>query len=373
MVRMSKRKIVFNILSSYRVVKIVGEGAYGVVCLAIHKPTNTLVAIKKIEPFNNPLFCLRTLREIKLLSKFKSHENIVNIYDIQKPPDFNHFNEIYLIQQYMPSDLHHVIYSKVLSDDHIQYFIYQILRGIKFIHLAGVIHRDLKPANILVNNDCDVKICDFGLARLSASVNDDPFASTSKLTEYVTTRWYRAPEIMLTVSQYTTAVDLWSVGCILAELLIFKPLFPGKDYKHQLQLIFEFIGVPGVEDLAWIKSSRARSFIRSLCPSNSAFAPDPEIVLNSTPERIMRLGNQMINPQAIDLLKKLLIFDPRKRITVKQALTHPYVAKYHDVADEPTAKLISPEEFTFDTDQNKIMMSNLKVKLYNEILSFHEN
>jgi mitogen-activated protein kinase 1/3 len=173
---------------------------------------------------------------------------------------------------------------------------------------------------------------------------------------------------MLTVSQYTTAVDLWSVGCILAELLIFKPLFPGKDYKHQLQLIFDFIGVPRGEDLAWIKSSRARSFIKSLCPSGTSCAPDPEIVLNSIPERIMRHGDRTINPLAIDLLKKLLIFDPRKRITVEQALIHPYVAKYHDVSDEPTARVILPEEFTFDTDQNKIMMSDLKVKLYNEIL-----
>lgn len=123
------RQVVFNISQNFKVIKILGEGAYGIVALAVHIPTGTKVAIKKIEPFERPLFCLRTLREIKLLNKFKHHENIIRLYDIQKPLDYSHFNEVYLIQEYMPLDLHNIIHTHVLSDQHIQYFTYQILKG----------------------------------------------------------------------------------------------------------------------------------------------------------------------------------------------------------------------------------------------------
>ena len=132
----------------------------------------------------------------------------------------------------MDTDLHRVIRTQKLSIDHCQYFIYQTLRGLKAIHAVDVIHRDLKPSNLLLNGNCDLKICDFGLARHLADVDDQ----RGMMTEYVATRWYRAPEIMLTFKQYTTSIDVWSVGCILAELLSGRPLFPGKDCKrHCLQ------------------------------------------------------------------------------------------------------------------------------------------
>lgn len=367
---MGDRKVVFNISSNYQVVKIIGEGAYGLVCLAIHKPSKTWAAIKKIEPFKNPLFCLRTLREVKLLSKFKYHENIVNLYDIQKPWDFNNFNEIYLIQQYMPSDLHKVIYTKNLTDDHVQYFIYQIIRGIKYIHSAGVIHRDLKPSNILVNNDCDVKICDFGLSRLSSDSSNFENDKLSNLTEYVTTRYYRAPEVMITQSQYTTAVDLWSIGCILAELLILKPLFPGQDSRHQLNLIFDFIGSPTSDDLLFIKSKRSKQFLQSMAVSNFKYPCDASKTLNSSAERLARLGAEPISPLAIDLIKKLLVFNPKNRITIDEALKHPYLARYHDPNDEPVCTPLLDTDFDFDTEANKIDLKNLKRQMFDEVMNF---
>jgi mitogen-activated protein kinase 7 len=124
----------------------------------------------------------------------------------------------------MEADLHQIIRSEQpLTDAHFQYFIYQLCRGLKFIHSANVLHRDLKPGNLLVNADCELKICDFGLARgLSGSTE-------GFMTEYVATRWYRAPEIMLSFKSYTKAIDMWSVGCIFAELLGNKPLFKGRD------------------------------------------------------------------------------------------------------------------------------------------------
>lgn len=114
---------------------------------------------------------------------------------------------------------------------HVQYFLYQLLRGLKYIHSAHVLHRDLKPSNLLLNANCDLKICDFGLART--------MSETDFMTEYVVTRWYRAPELLLNCSEYTAAIDVWSVGCIFMELLNREPLFPGRDYVQQLRLITE--------------------------------------------------------------------------------------------------------------------------------------
>jgi mitogen-activated protein kinase 1/3 len=188
---------------------------------------------------------------MKLLRYF-NHENIISILDIQKPRSYETFNEVYLIQvwnhrcptglchgwvgpgltrcvqqELMETDMHRVIRTQDLSDDHCQYFIYQTLRALKAMHSANVLHRDLKPSNLLLNANCDLKVCDFGLARSAASQEDN----SGFMTEYVATRWYRAPEIMLTFKEYTKAIDVWSVGCILAEMLSGKPLFPGKDCK----------------------------------------------------------------------------------------------------------------------------------------------
>lgn len=131
-------------------------------------------------------------------------------------------------KELMETDMHRVIRTQDLSDDHCQYFIYQTLRALKAMHSANVLHRDLKPSNLLLNANCDLKVCDFGLARSAASTEDN----SGFMTEYVATRWYRAPEIMLTFKEYTKAIDVWSVGCILAEMLNGKPLFPGKDCNY---------------------------------------------------------------------------------------------------------------------------------------------
>lgn len=325
---------------------------------ALHKPSGQKVAIKKITPFEHSMFCLRTLREMKLLRYF-NHENIISILDIQKPRNYETFTEVYLIQvsrapcytlartqlnlyqELMETDMHRVIRTQELSDDHCQYFIYQTLRALKAMHSANVLHRDLKPSNLLLNANCDLKVCDFGLARSAASTEDNQ----GFMTEYVATRWYRAPEIMLTFKEYTKAIDVWSVGCILAEMLSGKPLFPGKDYHHQLTLILDVLGTPTMEDYYGIKSRRAREYIRSLpfkkkIPWKAMFPKTSDL--------------------ALDLLDKLLAFNPVKRITVEDALRHPYLEPYHDPEDEPTADPI-PEEF-FDFDKNKDNLSKEQLK-----------
>ena len=167
-----------------------------------------------MKPFLTSVLAKRTYRELKLLKHLK-HENLITLDDIFISP----LEDIYFVNELQGTDLHRLLNSRPLEKQFIQYFTYQIMRGLKYIHSAGVIHRDLKPSNILINENCDLKICDFGLARLQ-----DP-----QMTGYVSTRYYRAPEIMLTWQKYDTEVDLWSVGCILAEMIEGKPLFPGRS------------------------------------------------------------------------------------------------------------------------------------------------
>jgi serine/threonine protein kinase len=157
----------------------------------------------------------------------------------------------------METDLATIIKSdQQLTDEHCQFFLYQILRGLKYIHSANVVHRDLvrirltqKPRNLLVNSNCDLKICDFGLARAILPTTNN---KANILTDYVATRWYRPPELLLCAKEYTTAVDVWSVGCIFAEMLRRKPFLPGADTKSQIELICEHLGTPNVDDIKQI-------------------------------------------------------------------------------------------------------------------------
>lgn len=345
---MGKRVLLFNISSEFQLKALLGEGAYGVVCSAVHKPTGEVVAIKKIEPFDKPLFALRTLREIKILKHFQ-HENIISIFDIQRPDSFENFNEVYIIQEMMQTDLHRVISTQQLTDDHIQYFIYQTLRAVKTLHGSNVIHRDLKPSNLLINSNCDLKICDFGLARIANCRETNPNCG---LTEYVATRWYRAPEVMLTAAKYSKAMDIWSCGCILAELFLKRPIFPGKDYRHQLMLIFGVLGTPRGRDLMSVQSKRAREYIGTL----------PRY------ERIpLKKLFPNVNPAGLDLLHRMLLFDPRERITASEALQHPYLRTYHDAADEPEGEVIPASFFDFDQQKDVLSTKDLKKLLWNEI------
>jgi mitogen-activated protein kinase 1/3 len=330
----------------YEYIKKVGHGAYGVVISALDHRTNTKVAIKKItNAFEDLIDAKRILREIKLLSFF-SHENVVALLDILRPAAPTGYNDIYIVTDLMETDLHRVIYSKQeLSDEHIQYFMYQLLRGVLYMHSANVIHRDLKPSNLLLNKNCDLKICDLGLAR---GFDKD----AENLTEYVVTRWYRAPEVILSSSEYTKQIDVWSAGCIFAELLGRAPLFPGEDYLDQVQRVIGVLGTPSAEDMHFIGNQPARRYILKL------------------PKRDRVRWAQLYpkaNPIALDLLDKMIVFNPGRRWTVAQCLAHPYFKELHSPEEEPMA----PAPFDWSFDNFEPTKELLQTLVFNESLQFH--
>lgn len=213
------------------------------------------------------------------------HENIIRLLNvIWAENDW----DIYLVFDYMETDLHAVIRANILEDIHKQYIIYQTLKCLKYMHSADVLHWDLKPSNLLLNAECHIKVADFGLARSIASTEDD---TPPMLTDYVATWWYWAPEILLGSTKYTKGVDMWSLGCILAELLLGKPFFPGTSTLNQLDRIMEVTGRPSQDDIEAIQSSLASTMLESL----PATKPKP-----------LRDIFPTASDDALDLLKKLL-------------------------------------------------------------------
>eukprot|EP00416_Gambierdiscus_australes_P028012 CAMPEP_0171066238 /NCGR_PEP_ID=MMETSP0766_2-20121228/7303_1 /TAXON_ID=439317 /ORGANISM="Gambierdiscus australes, Strain CAWD 149" /LENGTH=403 /DNA_ID=CAMNT_0011522395 /DNA_START=72 /DNA_END=1283 /DNA_ORIENTATION=+ len=342
----------FEVSKRYTVLEPVGQGAYGIVCAAQDEVTNEHIAIKKIEnAFEHITFTKRTLRELRILRHLR-HENLIDVRSIFLPGIKEDFEDIYVISELMETDLASILKSsQPLTDDHCQFFLYQILRGMKYVHSAQVIHRDLKPRNLLVNANCDLKICDFGLARVSFS---DKEFQTCPMTEYVCTRWYRAPEVLCSWIDYTTAIDIWSIGCIFAEMLGRKPLFPGHNTQHQLQLIITFLGTPRSEELRKIPNDKCRKFIESLPPSTGR--PFEEVFREAL-------------PAAVNFLHKTLQFDPDKRSTVAEALQHSYLAQLYCPEDEPIRVPLDTSDFEFE--RRKINIKALREELFLEVMHYY--
>jgi mitogen-activated protein kinase 1/3 len=399
----------------FEIKKLLGKGSYGSVVEAIDHLKNQRVAIKKInnifEVFEN---AKRIYREIRILRELGNHPNIVRITHIQQPSDLLNFTDLYVVFECLDTDL-----SKLTRDDtqcltiaHVRWFMYQLLLSVKYLHSARIVHRDIKPANVLLTEQCDLKLCDFGLARsldveldpkpIVLNVHDegddddhdedmsgvskpalatDPVESESsssttvaptaasagakgvtihrQMTRHVVTRWYRAPELPLyNDGEYTEAIDVWSVGCVYAEMLGMldnpndpearfdrRALFPGgscyplsreranqasstsKPKKDQLQVIFDVLGTPTPDEIARVKTKTAVEYLTSLKPKKG------EDLMKRFPTA---------GVEAIDLLLKLLRFNPQDRYSIDQACAHPFLApvrRPHDEISRPQGPL----------------------------------
>eukprot|EP01087_Luapelamoeba_hula_P014433 TRINITY_DN421_c0_g1_i1.p1 TRINITY_DN421_c0_g1~~TRINITY_DN421_c0_g1_i1.p1 ORF type:complete len:522 (+),score=148.22 TRINITY_DN421_c0_g1_i1:175-1740(+) len=339
-----------KVLRKFDVGAKLGTGAYGIVWKSVDKKTKDVVALKKIfDAFQNPTDAQRTFREIMFLQEFSDHENIIRLHNVMKAENNS---DIYLVFEFMETDLHAVIRAGILEEIHKQYIVYQLLRALKYVHSAQVLHRDLKPSNILLNSDCLLKVADFGLARSIKDLNND---DEKVLTEYVATRWYRAPEILLGSTKYTKEVDMWAVGCITAELLGGKPIFPGSSTLNQLERVIEITGQPSAEDIESTQSSYAATLIESIHVGQ---------------KRNIRDLYPKASDAAISLLENLLAFNPSKRMSADEALRHPWVAQFHNEEEEPD--MGRAIDLCLD-DDSKFSISDYRNSLYDDIKKKRKN
>ena len=425
------------ILSKYQPVKLLGSGSYGKVVEAVCLKTKKKVAIKRINClFEDLIDTKRILREITLL-RFMKNPFIVELLDIEYDHDDEDFDCIYLIFECLPSDLKKIIKSSLnLSLKEVKLLTYHILCGLKYIHSCAVLHRDLKPGNILLDDNYQIKICDFGLARCVNKDDEDevqetfednhreldkgkllakgnelnkyaaggdqskdsvkssesnPSTDASKssgskkrvppmlkdmkkqqvLSVHVVSRWYRAPELILIETDYSEAIDVWSVGCIFAELMMMMksnsknfmdrvPLFPGKfcfplsppgsknikvneygfpnEKTDQLNVIFDVIGTPKDEDMSFVTDKNGVLYLKSL---------------KKRQKQNLKSKYPGSSDEAIDLLEKMIKFNPNERITVQEALEHPFFKEVRDPGKEVEADFNL--EFEFEKDENLTM------------------
>lgn len=396
----------FEVDSRYAIKTVVGKGAYGLVCAAedsLSPPSPSsivsdastptadgaagnapigpeMVAVKKIiDPFHDHTDSKRLLREVRLLRSL-SHPNVLHLRDIMPPsslkPDAS-WKDVYLVTRLYDTNLHRVIYSgQPLTDAHVQYILWQIFRALRYLHAAGVVHRDMKPTNILLNRDCELALADFGLARYmpqadsTSSAPNEQRSKSGQLTKYVVTRWYRAPELLVQNRHYDDKVDLWSIGCILAEVLGASALFPGKDSLHQLRIIIERLGLPSAEELGAIENEQALNYIVGLRPQRRA-----EDVAKQTPPPpgVSALVHRLqclypkVEANLIDLLSQLLQFDPRKRPSAVKALEHPYLAAYREAPEENLPK----PEIEMDFEKQAPSKEELRQLVWQEVTRYH--
>lgn len=350
----------FSLPCRYEVTHILGKGSYGTVCSVRDKfdPENPYsIAVKKITNiFYREVLLKRAIRELKFMSYFKGHKNIVSLIDLEFVPE-KPYDGLYCYQELIDYDLAKVIHSSVqLSEFHIKHFFYQILCGLKFIHSAEVIHHDLKPGNILCTLNGCLKICDFGLARGLASQFFASHVARQDITNYVATRWYRAPELILSHKEYGKPIDMWSVGCILAELYGRKPIFMGKDSLQQVHEIMRVMGNPPKELLVSYGSLRAWNICNDSIYSNQGIE--------------WKLLYPFASEDALDLIDKILLWDMNERLTVEQALSHPFLVEVKCAEDEPSCPL-GPFDFSYETRLNS--MPRLREFLMSEVLIFKED
>lgn len=393
----------------YAVKEIIGRGAYGIVCSALDTTTGESVAVKKVSRlFEDAVDAKRLLREIKLLA-FLDYPGILQLKDLFHQRDADSFTDLYIVTELMQTDIHTLLRSpKVrLSSGHCQYFSLQLLCALQYMHSAHVLHRDLKPGNLLTDADCNLKLCDFGLAR----------GMGENMTHYVVTRWYRPPELLLVCKKYSYSVDLWAAGCLAVEMVTAKPLFPGRDYINQINLIVELLGLPDVQhDLPEGTSEEAMRYLQSLPRTRAKSLREyvPELYArfqqpdffdsfddaeedstttqksnSSTPTagsngvRVVGEGEegdkssgsrQLYTPEKSYAIFErfamgMLQYNPDKRLTARQAIAHPWLADVRGGLTEMDG-CDATQPFTWELDDKPLTMRELRELFVQEIKDF---
>ncbi|XP_051544102.1 mitogen-activated protein kinase 12-like isoform X2 [Myxocyprinus asiaticus] len=338
--RQEINRTVWDVPARYSDLIQIGTGAYGTVCSAIDRKTGVRVAIKKLHrPFQSRLFAKRAYRELRLLKHMK-HENVIGLLDVFTSEILlDRFQDFYLVMPFMGTDLGKLMKMERLSEDRVQFLVYQILRGLKYIHSAGIIHRDLKPGNLAVNQDCELKILDFGLAR----------QTDSEMTGYVVTRWYRAPEVILNWMHYSQTVDIWSVGCIMAEMLLGRPLFKGNDHLDQLREIMKITGTPAPDFIVKLQSQDAKNYLRGL----------PKV-----PKKDLKIIFFKASTE-VSALERMLVLDPEKRASAAEALELPLFTEFREPEEETEAL-----PYDHSMDNTEMPLEQWKRHTFTEILAF---
>ncbi|CCD22683.1 mitogen-activated protein kinase SMK1 NDAI_0A05280 [Naumovozyma dairenensis CBS 421] len=383
----------FSVPKRYQITQMLGKGSYGIVCSAkdtLNSSSNYSIAIKKIiNIYSREILLKRAIRELKFMIFLKGHKNIISLIDLEIINDNLQYDGLYCYQELIDHDLTKVIHSSaILTDFHIKYFIYQIICGIKYIHSADIIHRDLKPGNILVTWYGNLKICDFGLARginpkfrrnqESNNIQRQPLTNSqtqsqstfkpsnnnadNDITNYVATRWYRAPELLLSRKEYTKAIDMWAIGCILAELYGRTPIFRGINQQHQIYEIIKVLGPPSNKTLIKFDSLTSWQLF-----NGSGKTMKKPTKFNSKIDWKLKYSN--ITTDAISFLETLLTWDPDDRFNAEEAINHSFlmdVRKPHDEPDCPHG----PFDYSYEYELNS--MNALREYLQKEVWNFRK-
>ncbi|KAM3128559.1 Cyclin-dependent kinase-like 5 [Paramecium bursaria] len=323
-------------MNKYDVKGVVGEGAYGIVLKCINKENGQIVAIKKFkETEENEIVKKSIQREVKVLRTLK-HPNIVELYEA-----FKRKGRIYLVFEYMERNLLEVLQTqpKGLDPSYIRKVIFQLLKALDYCHQHEIVHRDIKPENLLIDQDGNLKLIDFGFARTLAQED---------LTDYVATRWYRSPELLLSYQSYGKGVDIWAVGCLLCELSDGNPLFPGENEVDQLYLIQKLLGPLSQEQMEVFQKNPRFLGMKF-----------PDI---GKPETIERRYLGKLPRKAIGFVKGLLKMDPKERLTCIEALKHPYFSDLPEAQEFlhelDTRQTVATQEFHQEPKKIKQQISN---------------
>ncbi|OMJ82238.1 hypothetical protein SteCoe_17078 [Stentor coeruleus] len=330
----------------YEFIKELGPRSFGDLALANDKILNKKVVIKKVACiFNDLHHAKQSLKEIRLL-QFFNHENLLSLLNIEIHQR-NNYHDLYITTDFQETNLYKIIKSSQnLSNEHFQYIIYQALRGLHKMHSSKVFHRDLKPTCLLLNQDCSLKICSLGLARKCSPTPEN-------LTDYVGTRWYRPPEQLLTSSKYDEKFDIWSLGCIFAEMIGEVPLFPGDNYIDQITKIIKILGTPKDDDLHYVNNDAGVRFIRNLPKEN---------------KKNWRNILPRITDEGIELLDMMLVFDPNKRASALDCMRSSYFRDYYSEED-----CLIGEAFDWSYDEFVLNRENIEKYFYEEAKKFLKN